>query len=228
MALLYLVPSAKDSYLCLAGMHMCPAFTPRLTLKGGRTSPKLPRMQGQSSFVSCGMLADHLMQVIGLCSACTAMYELYPKAHGVIKAMCFFKQTARLHGQTHPLAVLSCLESCCLRPCLAWWPMSNVLQLAWTYRHEHSKLYVACVSIRCVSCLTDFQPNKAPPLSSVAVAAGGDIFTAEGPKPHSTPQALDKAGILKVGISLLSFIHSMPLDWHANHVLQTQVAEHGS
>lgn len=99
MALLYLVPSAKDSYLCLAGMHMCPAFTPRLTLKGGRTSPKLPRMQGQSSFVSCGMLADHLMQVIGLCSACTAMYELYPKAHGVIKAMCFFKQTARLHGQ---------------------------------------------------------------------------------------------------------------------------------
>ncbi len=45
----------------------------------------------------------------------------------------------------------------------------------------------------------DFQPNKAPPLSSVAVAAEGDIYTSEGPKPHTTPQALDKAGIAKVG-----------------------------
>lgn len=44
----------------------------------------------------------------------------------------------------------------------------------------------------------DFQPNKEPPLSSVAVAAGGEIFTAEGPKPHSKPKALDKAGIAKV------------------------------
>ena len=44
----------------------------------------------------------------------------------------------------------------------------------------------------------DFQPNKAAPLSSVAEAAEGDIFTPEGSKPHSTPQALDKAGIAKV------------------------------
>ncbi|DBB09760.1 TPA: hypothetical protein ACH3X3_001395 [Trebouxia sp. C0006] len=44
----------------------------------------------------------------------------------------------------------------------------------------------------------DFQPNKAAPLSSAAVAAEGDIFTPEGSKPHSTPKALDKAGIAKI------------------------------
>lgn len=44
----------------------------------------------------------------------------------------------------------------------------------------------------------EFQPGGKPPLSSVAVAAEGDIFTPSGPKPHSTPQALDKAGIAKV------------------------------
>lgn len=90
--------------------------------------------------------------------------------------------------------------------------MGHVLQLAWTDMHEHSKLGVTCVFRLCVSCLADFQPNKAPPLSSVAVAAGGDIFTAEGAKPHSTPLALDKAGIFKVSISFLPFIHHMPLD----------------
>ena len=48
--------------------------------------------------------------------------------------------------------------------------------------------------------VADFQPNKAAPLSSVAVAAGGDIFTPNGKsQPHSTPQALDKAGIAKAG-----------------------------
>ena len=46
----------------------------------------------------------------------------------------------------------------------------------------------------------DFQPDKAPPLSSVPIAAGGDIFTADGPKPHTKPQALDNAGIAKVRI----------------------------
>ena len=76
--------------------------------------------------------------------------------------------------------------------------------------------------------LADFQPNKAPPLSSVAVAAGGDIFTAEGPKPHSTPQALDKAGISKVGISLRSCIHHLMLSWHQKHILQTQKVEHAT
>ncbi|DBA72626.1 TPA: hypothetical protein ACH3X2_010374 [Trebouxia sp. C0005] len=44
----------------------------------------------------------------------------------------------------------------------------------------------------------DFQPNKAAPLSSAAVAAEGDIFTPDGSKPHSTPKALDKAGIAKI------------------------------
>lgn len=48
----------------------------------------------------------------------------------------------------------------------------------------------------------DFQPNKAAPLSSAAVAAEGDIFTPEGSKPHSTPKALDKAGIAKACLCL--------------------------
>ncbi len=48
----------------------------------------------------------------------------------------------------------------------------------------------------------DFQPNKAAPMSSAAVAAEGDIFTTDGSKPHSTPKALDKAGIAKACLCL--------------------------
>ena len=54
--------------------------------------------------------------------------------------------------------------------------------------------------------VADFQPGSKPPLSSVAVAAEGDVFTPSGPKPHSTPQALDKAGIAKV--TFLCFVYS--------------------
>ena len=43
-----------------------------------------------------------------------------------------------------------------------------------------------------------FQPNRAAPLSSVAVAAEGQLITKEGPKPKATPKALDKAGIAQV------------------------------
>ena len=48
------------------------------------------------------------------------------------------------------------------------------------------------------ACDADFQPNEAPPLSSVAVAAAGDVMTPKGSFPHTTPKALDKAGIDKV------------------------------
>lgn len=89
--------------------------------------------------------------------------------------------------------------------------MVNTLQLVWT---KHSKpLAKAVAEVEWWFGVADFQPNKAPPLSSVEVAAGGDIFTAEGPKPHSTPQALDKAGISKVGISILVPVRQLMLDW---------------
>ena len=63
-------------------------------------------------------------------------------------------------------------------------------------------------SLRLLSCceIADFQPGKAAPLSSVAKAAGGDIFTADGPKPHTTPQALDKAGIAKASRSCFACV----------------------
>ena len=48
------------------------------------------------------------------------------------------------------------------------------------------------------ACDADFQPNEAPPLSSVAVAAAGDVMTPKGSFPHTTPKALDKAGIDQV------------------------------
>ena len=56
----------------------------------------------------------------------------------------------------------------------------------------------------------DFQPNKAAPLSSAAVAAEGDIFTPDGSKPHSTPKALDKAGIAKAWLRLSHTAYCLP------------------
>ena len=75
-----------------------------------------------------------------------------------------------------------------------------------THSLNHSKAVCCMYRFMMYLCIADFQPNKAPPLSSVAVAPAGDIFTAEGPKPHSKPQALDKAGISKVSISSLPLL----------------------
>ena len=65
--------------------------------------------------------------------------------------------------------------------------------------------------------LAAFQPNRGAPLSSVAVAAAGDVITPEGSKPHTTPKALDKAGIAQVYVHAL---HSQLA--HCRHVVVSQ------
>ena len=45
----------------------------------------------------------------------------------------------------------------------------------------------------------DYQPNKAPPLSSTAAKAEGEVYLQDGTlAKFSKPQALDKAGIHEV------------------------------
>lgn len=98
--------------------------------------------------------------------------------------------------------------------------MISMLQLAWT----HNPIQPSCASLEGTSCaFADYQPNKAPPLSSVAVAAEGDCITADGPKPQSTPQALDTAGIARASISFLSSVDQLRLNGtrKVTHKLQT-------
>ena len=46
--------------------------------------------------------------------------------------------------------------------------------------------------------LADFQPNGEAPLSSSAVAAGGDVFTPKGKKPYPVPRALETKEVYNV------------------------------
>lgn len=49
-----------------AGIYMSLAFTPKRISRAGRILLKLPKTQGQSSFVSCDTLAGRLIQVISI------------------------------------------------------------------------------------------------------------------------------------------------------------------
>ena len=96
---------------------MCLAFTPRHTSKGGKTSPKLPRMQEQSSSVSCGMLAGHLMQVISRCSARSATRLCESCTIKLMVSSMWCALSTKLQGcmvKLHQLAVWLCLASCFL------------------------------------------------------------------------------------------------------------------
>ena len=63
-----------------------------------------------------------------------------------------------------------------------------------------------CAQLRCSAGCADFflncaefMPNKAPPLSSMATTATGDVYLPDGtPSKFTKPQALDKAGINNV------------------------------
>ena len=76
-------------------------------------------------------------------------------------------------------------------------PATRVLSLLFDHPLPFCVCQEPCLS--CLPCLhADFQPHGDAPVSSSAIAAGGDVFTPKGMKPYPVPRALETDEIPKI------------------------------